>query len=267
MKTTELFLFIIFLGCILSNEQLLGQPSFQFTLQTWASYTTYEHSADSVTTQMGFGIRRARIRGEMIKGKFAGFVQYDAAANTLHDARIDYALSKNMKFRMGRFVGPGSQAGGRTSHTVIDFAERSIVGRMWALAVGRDDYRSYGLALIHNLGIIQYEIMASNGDGSINFKPYNTTSDKSKVNTGIFPQLDFMASSKFSNGLSGGVHIGLPDQNRCNVSSLTGFLYFRPRDYKKGSFRGKFDFSRVTDNSGSSAVTSFGYGIMGFFKV
>jgi len=267
MKIIKLFLFIIFPGCVISNIQLLGQPSFQFTLQTWASYTTYEHSADSITTQMGFGIRRARIRGEMVKGKFAGFMQYDAAANTLHDARIDYAFSKNVKIRMGRFVGPGSQAGGRTSHTAIDFAERSIVGRMWASLVRRGDYRSYGLALIHKIGIIHYEIMASNGNGSINFKPYNTTSGKSKINTGIFPQLDFMVYTNLSDGLSGGMHIGLPNENRCDVSSLTGFLYFHPQDYKKGSFRGKFDFSRVVDYSGSSTVTSFGSGIMGFFKV
>ena len=267
MRKIKLFSIIILFFGIVTNMRLLGQAEFQFTLQTWATYTTYEHNTDSTTTQSGFGIRRARLRGKMTKGKFTGFVQYDAAANTLHDAQIDYAFSKNLKFRMGRFVGPGSQAGGRTSHTAIDFAERSIVGRLWASAIGRSDYRSYGLSVIHKIGVIQYEIMASNGDGSINFIPYNTKSSSSKVNTGNFPQLDFMISSKFSNGLSGGVHFGLPNEDRCDVSSLTGFLYFHPNNYKKGNIRGKFDYSQVADNTGESTVTSFGYGIMGFYKL
>jgi len=267
MVNIKYLLYFLIFGCIAIKGISFGQANFQFTLQSWATYTTYEHSADSTTTQLGFGIRRARLRGKMTKGKATGFVQYDAAANVLHDAQIDYAFSKNLKFRMGRFIGPGSQAGGRTSHTVIDFAERSIVGRLWASAVGRSDYRSYGLSVIHKIGVIQYEIMASNGFGSINFKPYNTKSSNSKKNTGNLPQFDFMISSKFSNGLSGGVHFGLPNEERCNISSLTGFLYFHPQQYKKGSFRGKFDYSRVANNVGASAATKFGYGIMGFYKL
>ena len=85
---------VLFLG----SGSLLGQATFQFTIQTWGTYTTYDHydwNADSsaldlteTTTQLGVGIRRARLRGKMTKGKASAFVQVDGPSGDLLDAQI-----------------------------------------------------------------------------------------------------------------------------------------------------------------------------------
>jgi len=267
MVSIKYLLYFLIFGGIAIKGISFGQANFQFTLQSWATYTTYEHSADSTTTQLGFGIRRARLRGKMVKGKVTGFIQYDAATNHMTDAQVDYAISDKLKVRMGRFVGAGCQAGGHTSHTAIDFAERSIVGRMWAESVGRSDYRTYGLSLIGKVGLFDYQILANNGDGSLNLKPYNTKSDNSKTETGIIPQLDFMASTKLPMGLWLGLHYGLPNKNRINISSMTGFVYIQSKNYIKGKFRGKFDFAQVVYHDSESNDISFGYAIKGFYRL
>ncbi|MBL7135595.1 MAG: hypothetical protein ISS81_03255 [Candidatus Marinimicrobia bacterium] len=263
-KIKQFLILILFLG-IVTNIRLLGQAEFQFTLQSWATYTTYEHSADSTTTQLGFGIRRARLRGKMTKGKATGFVQYDAYTGNMMDAQIDYSLTENIKIRMGRFVGAGSQAGGHTSHTAIDFAERSIVGRLWASAVGRSDYRTYGFSLMGKVRFLDYQVLAQNGDGFLNLKPYGTKSSNSDKDTGSIPQLDFLVSTKLYNGISMGLHYGLPNENRINISSMTGFFYIKPNDYSRGKLRGKFDFARV--DSVSSGIVTLGYAIKCFYKL
>jgi hypothetical protein len=202
----------------------------------------------------------------MTKGKFSGFFQYDAPTNHMTDAQIDYAVSDKLTIRLGRFVGPACQAGGRTSHTVIDFAERSIVGRLWAKAVGRSDYRTFGVSVKGKLGIINYEIMGNNGEGDKNIKPYNVKSDNSTADTGILPQLDFMVYSKFTDCMSAGIHYGLPNEKRLNISSFTGYFHYKPSDYKKGNFRSKVDFAMVNNEMDTDPIKSLGYGITGFYR-
>jgi len=261
---------------MVTGSLVFGQATFQFTIQSWGTYTTYDHyglNADNqlelknTTTQTGVGIRRARLRGKMTNGKATAFVQFDAPTASMMDAQIDYKLSSAMKLRMGRFVGAGSQAGGNTSHTAIDFAERSIVGRQWAKQVGRSDYRTYGMALIGSFKMFNYQVMANNGDGKTNIKPYGTTSSKSDKDTGILPQMDFAVSTKLNNGLSIGGHLGLPSEERINISSATGFLYFDPKEYTPGKLRGKIDIARVVDYTGASEIASLGYGLKGFYKL
>lgn len=276
MIRSKLVLIFILVGCLFLGGSVFAQdgPAFQFTIQPWLTYTTYDHwdfNADSsalelkeTTTQFGWGVRRARLRGKWTFGKFAAFVQFEAMSADILDAQIDVNFSKTTKLRMGRFIGPGSQAGGRTSHTVIDFVERSIVGRMWAAAVGRGDYRTYGLSLISKLGFLNYEIMASNGDGSVNFKPYNSKSSGSMTDTGFMPQLDLMVHSKIADLLEAGVHVGLPNKKRVNVSSLTAFLYLQPKEYNRGNVRAKIDFAQVDDKT--TDISGMGYGAMGFVK-
>ncbi|MBC8374590.1 MAG: hypothetical protein H8E26_01020 [FCB group bacterium] len=262
---------------LFGSTGLFAQPNFQFTIQSWASYTTYDHyamNADSsalevneTTTQFGSGIRRARLRGKMTKGKVTAFVQYDAVASYVLDAQIDYKFSDNLTMRMGRFVGAGSQAGGNTSHTAIDFAERSIVGRKWASAVGRSDYRTFGMAVMGKFSNFNYQIMAQNGDNSLNLLPYGTKSSNSDENTGAIPQLDFAISTKLSNGINVGLHYGLPNEDRINVSSATGFLYLQPRDYSQGKFRTKLDVARVVNHDSALDDVALGWGIGGFYKL
>lgn len=253
----------------------LAQANFQFTIQSWASYTTYDHyvmktdssgyELDETTTQFGNGIRRARLRGKMTKGPVTGFVQYDAVASYVLDAQIDYKFSDNLKLRMGRFVGAGSQAGGNTSHTAIDFAERSIVGRKWASAVGRSDYRTFGMAAIGKINGINYQVMANNGNNNQNLKPYGTKSSNSDDNTGAIPQLDVALSTKIGSSMNVGVHYGLPNEDRINVSSATGFFYFKPSEYTKGDFRSKLDFARVVDHTGAADEVALGWSLGGFY--
>jgi len=291
MRKIKLFSIIILCLGVVTNLRLLGQPEFQFTIQTWATYTSYDHPEKIVpdsyqfnpetgqidmvagetiaaytSTQLGWGIRRARLRGKMTIGRFTAFIQYAAAASVLRDAQIDVELSKKAKLRMGRFVGPGSQAAGRTSHTAIDFAERSIVGRMWASVMERADYRTYGLSLIGKAGFLLYEVMASNGAGDMSLKPYNTKSSNSDEDTGGMPQMDFMVSSQITKGIKAGVNMGLANKDRINKSSLTGFLYLQPKEYTKGKVRAKFDIAQVTDKTGENNVNLMGWGAMAFVK-
>ncbi len=230
------------------------KPQFQFSLQSWASFTTYETPGDSInpaatSAQTGFGIRRARLRGKAVSGDAAAFIQYEAVSSAMLDVRLDYQLSPGLTLRMGRFIGPGSQAGGRTGHTSIDFIERSIVGRNWGAAVARSDYHTYGLSLIEKSGRFSYEIMASNGAGDVNLKPYNSKSGGSTTATGYLPQLDFMASMAVGDAIAVGAHYGLANPDRVDKSSATGFVYFRPADYGTGAVRSKLDWAYIGDNS------------------
>ena len=259
---------LIALAALVLGGWLNAQATFQFTVQSWGTYTTYDHGNDSTTTQLGVGIRRARLRGKMTRGKATAFIQFDAATSAMTDAQIDYAFSDDLTLRMGRFVGPGSQAGGRTSHTTgFDFAERSIVGRLWASAVGRPDYRTYGMAILGKTEMFYYEIMANNGRGSLNLKPYNSKSSNSMTSTGALPQLDFMISTKLIKPLELGIHYGLPNENRINTSALTCYAYMKPDSYNKGALRVKADFARLVDYSGSTDVTLGGYRVLGFYKI
>jgi len=273
-------------------ETLSAQATFQFTIQSWGSYTSYDHPeeinseyhqlnpqtgiidlipADTIAAyesqQLGVGIRRARLRGKMTKGKASGFVQFDAATATMMDAQIDYNFTDNLNVRLGRFVGAGSQAGGNTSHTAIDFAERSIVGRLWASAVSRSDYRTYGMAVIGKFNNFNYQILAQNGDGTLNLKPYGTKSSGSDEDTGVIPQLDVAVSTFIGDAINVGLHYGLPNEDRVNVSSATGFLYFKPQDYNTGKFRGKFDFAQVVNHENDQDATSLGWGVGGFYRL
>ena len=264
--------FCLSLGLV---KTLSAQPTFQFTIQSWATYTSYdkyEFNSDSsalvldeTTTQLGAGIRRARLRGKMTKGNVDAFVQFDAATATMMDAQIDYNFNDNMKVRLGRFVGAGSQAGGITSHTAIDFAERSIVGRKWSSAVGRPDYRTLGMAVIGKFNRFNYQVMAQNGDANLNLIPYGTKSSNSDEDTGAIPQLDFAISSKIGSAMNVGLHYGLPNEDRINVSSATGFFYFKPSDYIKGKFRSKVDFARVVNHANAEDEISMGWGLGGFY--
>jgi len=291
MKKANILISVFCLSLGLTGT-LSAQTPFQFTLQSWGSYTTYDHPEEFIaeyyqlntqtgeielvpaetiaaykSQQLGVGIRRARLRGKMTKGKASAFIQFDAATSQMMDAQIDYSFSENMKLRMGRHVGAGSQAGGQTSHTAIDFAERSIVGRMWAAGVGRKDYRTYGLSLIGKTGMFDYQVLANNGSNTLNLKPYGTKSSNSKTDTDILPQLDFMVSSKLSSGLWLGMHYGLPNENRINKSSTTGFIYYTPNDYKAGNIRCKFDFAQVKNHASGSDEQALGLGLKGFYRL
>jgi len=267
-------LIILFFGYTLFSGIVFAQkPEFQFSLQSWASYTTYDYYnvtetiLEKTTTQFGFGIRRARLRGKMTNGKFAAFIQYDAVSNVIRDVHLDYSFSDQLKLRMGRFVGPSSQAAGRISHTALDFTERAIVGRMYSTSVHQNDHRSYGASLIGKAGFLNYEIMASNGDGSLNLKPYNTRSSNSDKDTGLFPQMDFMVYTNMAKSVSVGIHYRIPNQKRINVSATTAYLYFHPKDYKKGDLRAKVDFVHIEDKILTPIVKSFGYRALAFYRL
>ena len=246
-------------------------PEFQYTVQTWGSYTQFDqakaNTGDETTTQLGFGLRRLFLRGKMTVGDLTTFVQYSATDNKVLDARLDYKLSDKLTLRAGRYVGAGSQAGARTPHTAIDFIERSMVARNWGTILNRGDFRTYGVSLLGKAGQFYYEATVHNGDGGLNLRPYNTTSNNSDEDTGLAPQLDLLAGLKLKNGFHAGFHYGLPNEKRINVSHMTGFVYFEPKDYGKGDFRAKVDLASLTDKRGAVDVTSMGYAVAGFFRI
>ncbi len=253
-----IFIPLLIAAAILPLE---AQATFEFSLQSWGSFTSYND-----TLQTGFGIRRARLRGKMKHEKASAFVQFEAAGSpTLLDARMDYDISDNFKVRMGRYIGAGSQAGGRTGHTNLDFTERSIVGRNWGSAMSRSDYRTYGMGVIGKLNILKYEITLNNGDNSINLKPYNNSSSNSDTDMGLLPQIEFMGEMALGNSIDLGASYSLPNEKRINRSSVTGYAYYQPGDYSAGDIRGKFDLAMVHDVAGD--YNMLGAAVLGMLRL
>lgn len=240
------------------------------TVQAMGSYA----QTNTDTAQIGFGLRRVRLKTYFSYGDFTAFIQYGAIANILLDARMTYNFSQTFKLRVGRFVGAGVRSGGLTSHTKIDIVERPMSAQMWALnALGSGDYRDYGLAFMGNIGDFGYNLTLANGKGLHKIKIDGTTVG---VGTGNIlathlkggetlnqsVSISGMANyqPKTVKGLEVGGYYGIGNANFNDYSSYNAYVYWEPKP-----IRIKAEIIGVTDQNETDNISSLGYYVFGAY--
>ena len=283
MKKVVLLTAVLFLVS-LAGPAMADSSMFGF-VQTWLSYAAYTDADDAEldATQLGFGVRRARV-GWVYKGdKYFGKFQGDGGGGTFGvlDAFVGKKVNDMVTVQIGRFVGVGSQAGGLTSATKLDLVERSIVGRRWGAATVGGDYRTYGLlAAIAPSDMFKFKVQLSNGNGGVNLKPSSNSHDAAGdlANDGFVPQMDFGVYAAPMDGLKVGFTYGLANENLKqmatndadefqHVGSMTAFVY-----YYTPAFYFKFDYASL-DNRGTDwdgdddDVASMGYAVTGAYNL
>lgn len=257
-------------------------------VQTWLTYTAYTNSnGDSLDTdddgindavyedasQLGFGVKRARLGWKYSDGDFFAMFQGDATGGELAllDGVVGMKVNDMLTLQAGRFIGVGSQAGGLTSSTKIDLIERSIIGRRWAAGTVGSDYRIVGLmATVATSDMLKFKAQVHNGTGT---KPgllpsSNTHSGGGDLaDDGFAPQMDFGVYANPMDGLKVGFTYGLPNENLNTTGSMTAFAYFGTP-----AFFLKFDYASLDDRGSDwddddDNVTSMGYAALGAYNV
>ena len=241
---------------------------------TIQSYASYEQNVQD-STQMGFGIRRLRLRVKSSFGeKISAFAQVEMTSPKLLDARISYRVIPELQFRVGRFIGAGMRGGGLTLHSELDIIERPVSAQEWAKRTVGSDFRDYGIEVIANISDFTIRGWIHNGDGAKNIKSSQT--GRTFLKNGHFAR-DIMLTYKpdFLKNLEIGTHVGLGNNqfkyyngtkyiNRDNFHYST-YLYYQP-----GLFRFKTEYVSVTskaDEVQPRDITFSGFYMFGGFKL
>ena len=228
------------------------------TVQAMASYV--QTGAD--TAQIGFGLRRVRLKTSFSYGDVTAFIQYSARGSKLLDARMTYKFSKVFNLRVGRFIGASVRGGGLTSHTKLDIVERPMSAQMWTVnALKSGDYRDYGVALMGKAGDFGYNLTVANGGGSL--KNIVGTQLVGGQNLTEAVSISAMANykPKAVKGLEVGGYYGMGNAYFNDYSSYNAYVYWEPKP-----LRIKAEIISVTDLNGSDDVSSLGYYVFGAFS-
>jgi hypothetical protein len=233
------------------------------TIQSWASYE--QNAQDS--TQIGFGIRRLRLRVKSTFGqKISAFAQVEMTSPKLLDARISYRIIPQLQFRVGRFIGAGMRGAGLTLHSALDIIERPVSAQEWGRRTVGADYRDYGLELVATVSDFSIRAWIHNGDGSKNIKSSQT--GRTFLKNGHFAQ-DAMLTyqPQYIPALEIGAHAGMGNDqfkyfdgisyiNRDNFH-YSAYLYYQPEN-----LRFKTEYVSVTsqkDDVQSRDITFSGF--------
>jgi hypothetical protein len=163
------------------------------SLQTRASFLSNPNLAGLPESQMGVGIRRARIR------LFADphpnvrlFLQVEgsAASTTFTDMRAEWDITKKTTLRMGRFVGAQPRGMALTLMYDIDAIDRAAIMEHWARSTYGSNSRDFGVEVVHQKGDVELRGFLHNGDSAQNFRP---SSSETSANGG--PNRGAMATS------------------------------------------------------------------------
>lgn len=136
---------------VMSNPNLVGQPS----------------------TQVGLGVRRARVR------LFADphpnvrlFMQLEGAGTSANftDLRAEWDVTPSTMLRFGRFVGAQPRGMALTLMFDIDAIDRPAVIEHWARSTYGADARDYGVEVVHRKGDVELRGFLHSGDNSQNFR-------------------------------------------------------------------------------------------------
>jgi len=158
-----------------SNVSIAGQDvslRLGFTLQPRFTYAS-ESVNDVVTEQIGFGVRRFRMRTYMNVGDdFKFFTQWEGSSTSaaLLDLRAEYRLNDKIWLRMGRFVGAQPRVAAVTLHSEIDLIERPGIADVWARHTIGADMRDYGLEMLYRVPSLEYRLFLSNGGNAFNYR-------------------------------------------------------------------------------------------------
>ena len=253
---------IIMVAFLFTSGILLAQeaPDIKFslggTVQAMVSYA--QTGAD--TSQVGFGVRRTRIKAKASFGKsFTGFLQYSAASSKMLDARMTFKLNKAFNIRVGRFIGAGVRAGGLTSHTVIDIVERSVTAQHWGKSTIGGDYRDYGIAFMGKFNDFGYNLTIHNGAGAANIKASHKSQAKTlNENVAISGMVNF--KPKTVKGLEAGGYYGIGNANVNDYSAYNAYVYWEPKP-----IRVKVEYTGWTNKYGTVDVNKNGYYVFGAY--
>lgn len=165
-------LFLALLTPILFSGPARAQvdPAFSLgtTFQGRFSYGWHEETAATdAQERLGFGIRRARLRGEAIFGSLGAYGQVDAAGSsvTLLDAYLLYAPTGRLQLQLGRLIPAQPRALQFTSHTRMDSFERAAIALRWDDGTLGSSGRDFGLSLQYSAPRADLILSLHNGDG------------------------------------------------------------------------------------------------------
>ena len=251
-----IFVLVFASSMILAQDAPEMKISLGGTVQTM--FSMGQTGAD--TSQMGFGMRRTRLKAKASFGKhFTGFIQYSAKSSKMLDARMTFKLNNALNIRVGRFIGAGVRAAGLTSHTVIDIVERTMTAQKWGAATIGADFRDYGVAFMGKVNDFSYNLTLHNGNGALNITASQKT-QPSLLNEGV--AISAMASfkPKAVKGLEAGAYYGMGNANVNDYSAYNAYVYWEPKP-----IRVKAEFTGWTNQNGPVDVSSMGYNVLGAY--
>ncbi|HAC16360.1 MAG TPA: hypothetical protein DCE78_10525 [Bacteroidetes bacterium] len=143
------------------------------TIQPRFTYYTSDLNDDTIE-QIGFGLRRFRLRNYISIGKqWAVFSQLEGSGLNaqLLDMRVDYKLNPEFTIRGGRFAGAQPRSMAFTLHSDIDAIDRPAISEYWAKNTIGADARDYGLEVMYHPDFFEFRVFLHNGDNRNNIRP------------------------------------------------------------------------------------------------
>lgn len=226
------------------------------TIQAMASYA--QTGAD--TSQLGFGLRRVRLKTYFGMGDVSAFVQFEGTSYKLLDARLTYKFSDAANIHVGRFIGAGVRAGGLTSHTDIDIVERALSAQKWGANTIGADFRDYGASLFGKFGELSYNLTAHNGDGAQNIKASHQSQGKLLNATSAFSGMVFYKPEAIK-GLEAGGYYGIGNATFNDYAAYNAYVYWEPKP-----IRIKAEIVGVTNKNGATDLNSLGFYVFGAYQ-
>lgn len=225
------------------------------TIQAMASYA--QTGAD--TSQLGFGLRRVRLKTYFGMGNVSAFVQFEGTSYKLLDARMTYKFSDAANISVGRFIGAGVRSGGLTSHTDIDIVERPLSAQKWGVNTVGSDYRDYGASVFGKFGGLSYTLTAHNGDGAQNIRASHQSQGTLLNSTSAISGM-LTYKPEAINGLEAGGYYGMGNATFNDYASYNAYVYWEPKP-----IRIKAEIIGLTNKFGATDLNSLGYYVFGAF--
>ena len=166
--------FCVFLVLFLSSRVAMGQDDQYPKIDFWGAFQpriSYGSLEDSTSTQnrAGFGIRRARIRSEVMLVEKLG-VRYDAdfASGTFQsvDLFAFYRFTDKVTVRIGIMPSAQPRAHIFTPIPLIDGIDRAVIAEQWAGATLGGGGRDFGIDVQYQTPEWTVVGFLHNGDGS-----------------------------------------------------------------------------------------------------
>jgi hypothetical protein len=143
------------------------------SLQTRVSFLSNPNLTGLPESQMGVGIRRARIRlyaDPHPNVRLFLQVEGSGASTTFTDMRAEWDITKKTMLRMGRFVGAQPRGMALTLMYDIDAIDRAAIMEHWARSTYGSNSRDFGVEVVHRRGDVELRGFLHNGDSAQNFR-------------------------------------------------------------------------------------------------
>jgi hypothetical protein len=179
MKSTLFALFLLLYGAALHAQTTVTVAPNGMNLriggsmQTRVSFLSNPNLTNQPESQVGIGLRRARIRlfADLRPGVRL-FMQIEGAgaSATFTDLRGEWDMTPHTMLRFGRFVGAQPRGMAMTLMFDIDAIDRPATIEHWARSTYGADARDYGVEVVHRKGDVELRGFLHSGDNSQNFR-------------------------------------------------------------------------------------------------